>query len=181
MSRRVRGGSLALALPGLLGCILAGCTGSTTANLVQAPVPAHRGPAGDLLQQVRSAGQVGVELDVQPLRDPQVADLRAAATEAEARRDFDAARASVDQALQLAPDDPDLLQWRAELFLERRDFDDAARLAQRSYDTGPKSGGLCRRNLATIRLAAEARGDAARAAEAGQLAAACKIAPPVRM
>ena len=52
---------------------------------VAAPVPGradarrgHHAPAAaaSLVQQVRAAGQLGDELDVQPLRDPQVEDLR---------------------------------------------------------------------------------------------------------
>ena len=164
-----------------IACVLTACTGGTRAGLVQAPAMVRQVPATSFLQQVRAAGQLGVELDVQPLRDPQVQDLRTAATAAEGRGDFAAARVSIDKALLLAPVDPDLLQWRAELSLVHRDFPEAERLAQRSFDIGPKSGGLCRRNWTTIRLAAESRGDEARAAHAREQAAGCRIAPPVRM
>ena len=162
-------------------CMLTACSGGTSADLAQAPAAVRRAPAASLLQQVRAAGRIGVELDVQPLRDPQVQDLRTAATDAEGRGDFDAARVSIDKALLLAPADPDLLQWRAELSLVHRDFSEAERLAQRSFDIGPKSGGLCRRNWTTIQLAAESRGDQAQAGNARIRAAGCRIAPPVRM
>ena len=164
-----------------LGCLLAGCTGGTTAGLAQSPAATRPVPAASLLQQVRAAGRVGVELDVQPLRDPQVQDFRSVATDAEGRGDFDLARESIDKALKLAPADPDLLQWRAELSLVRRDFSEAQQLAQRSFDIGPKSGGLCRRNWTTIQLAAESRGDQSQAGHAREQAAGCRIAPPVRM
>jgi len=162
-------------------CVLTACSGGTSAGLAHAPAAVRAAPAASLLQQVRAAGQLGVELDVQPLRDPQVQDLRTAATAAEGRGDFDAARASIDKALLLAPADPDLLQWRAELSLVRREFSEAQQLAQRSFDIGPKSGGLCRRNWTTIQLAAESRGDQSRADRAREQAAGCRIAPPVRM
>ncbi len=165
----------------VLACLLAACSGGTSAGVAQAPVATRPGPAAGLLEQVRAAGKVGVELDVQPLRDPQVQDLRAAATEAEGRGEFDLARESIDKALLLAPADPDLVQWRAELSLVHRDFSEAEQLAQRSFDLGPKSGGLCRRNWTTIQLAAESRGDQAQAGHAREQAAGCRIAPPVRM
>ena len=171
-------GRLALVV---IACVLTACSGGTSAGLAQSPAVTRTGPAANLLQQVRAAGQVGVELDVQPLRDPQVQDLRNAATQAEGRGDFDAARASIDNALLLAPADPDLLQWRAELSLVQRDFPAAERLAQRSFAIGPQSGGLCRRNWTTIELAAQSRGDQAQAGHARAQAAGCRIAPPVRM
>ena len=160
------------------GALLAGCTSAPRPAALPEPPPV---PGTALLQQVRSAGQLGVELDVQPLRDPQVADLRARATRAEARGDYAAAEADIAQALALTPADPDLLQWRAELALVRRDFAAAGEAARRSFDTGPKVGGLCRRNWTTLQLAAEARGDAAAAVQARTQAASCKVAPPVRM
>ena len=165
----------------VMTCVLTACSGGSSAGLAQAPAAVRAAPAASLLQQMRAAGRIGVELDVQPLRDPQVQDLRTAATDAEGRGDFDAARVSIDKALLLAPADPDLLQWRAELSLVHRDFPEAERLAQRSFDIGPKSGGLCRRNWTTIQLAAESRGDQPRAGRAREQAASCRIAPPVRM
>jgi hypothetical protein len=164
------------------GLTLAGCTGGTRPDPVAA-TPAHPAPrAGTLLlREVRDAGTLGVELDVQPLRDPQVEDLRARARQAEARGDHAAAEGDIVRALALSPDDPGLLQWRAELALVRHDFPTAASAAQRSFDTGPKVGGLCRRNWTTLRIAAQARGDTVAAGEARAQAGACKVAPPVRM
>jgi hypothetical protein len=135
----------------------------------------------DMLAQVRAAGQVGNELDVQPLRDPQVEDLRAQATQAEQKGDYPAADRSLALALRLQPGDPDLLQWQAELALVQRRWTEAETLATRSFDTGPKLGGLCRRNWTTLQFARQARGDGAGAAQAQQRIAACTVAPPVRM
>ena len=164
---------------GIAMALLAGCTAPARPDPPLSPLP--QVPGTVLLKQVRDAGQLGVELDVQPLRDPQVEDLRARARQAEGRGDHAAAEADIVQALALSPDDPGLLQWRAELALVRHDFATASSAAQRSFDTGPKVGGLCRRNWTTIRLAAQARGDTAAAGEARVQAAACKVAPPVRM
>lgn len=176
-------------LPGMLAriaqfgvcCTLAACGGSTSSGVADAR-PATRVVGGaDLLQQVRSAGEVGDELDVQPLRDPRVEDLRAAAAQAEARGDYLGASRLLAQAAQLTPDDPDLLQWQAELALVERDWAVAERLVTQSWNHGPKLGGLCRRNWTTRALGADARGDAAAAAQARQQVAACKVAPPVRL
>ena len=134
----------------------------------------------EMLAQVRASGQMGNELDVQPWRDPQIEDLRAAATAAEARGDNAGADKALQHALQLSPDEPELLQWRAELALLRRDWAQAELLAARSFDKGPKLGGLCRRSWSTVRFAREARGDAVNAAVAQQRIATCAVTPPPR-
>jgi hypothetical protein len=173
---RVRDAGLAILFAGAL----AACTGSTSSGLTDSE-PVTRPGGASLLQQVRAAGQVGDELDVQPLRDPRVADLRTAASQAEAKGDYAGAGRLLGQAALLTPDDPDLLQWQAELALVARDWAQAEQLATRSFDKGPKLGGLCRRNWTTLKLAAEARGDAALLAQAQQRVASCTVAPPIRM
>jgi hypothetical protein len=161
-----------------IALLLSACSsgGGTSA----APSRPRMSSGQDLLQQVRSAGAMGNELDVQPLRDPQVEDLRSAAAVAEARADWGSASLALEKALLLSPDDPDLLQWRAEIALVGHDFARAQQLATRSWERGPKLGGLCRRNWTTLRFAAEARADAVAATHAQQRAAACAVAPPNR-
>ena len=182
LTRAIRPGLPAAALAASAAMLLAACTGGTTSGLAAEPgAVARPGPSASLVQQVRAAGQLGNELDVQPLRDPQVEDLRAAATRAEARGDWREAQDAIAKALLVTPEDPDLLQWQAELALARRDFAVAERTAQLSFDKGPKLGGLCRRNWTTIRIAAEVRGDAARVGEAERQVASCAVPPPVRM
>lgn len=161
--------------------VLSACSGSTSSGLTVSRPATRPGSSSNMLVQVRAAGQIGNELDVQPLRDPQVEDLRSAATQAENRGDFASAKLALSQALLLTPNDPDLLQWQAEMALVTRDWAQAEQLATRSYGTGPKLGGLCRRNWTTIRFAAEARGNAAAGAQAQQRLAACTVAPPTRM
>ena len=137
-------------------------------------------PGPTLLAQVREAGKLGKELDVQPLRDPQVEDLRLAASSAEARSDWAAAAEALAQAAKITPDDPELLQWQAEIALAAQDFARAQQLATQSWQRGAQLGGLCRRNWTTIRFAAESRGDSAAATQAQQHAATCAVAPPNR-
>jgi len=166
--------ALAMAMSGVL------CACGGTAATHDAPASARMGAGPVLLQQVRAAGAMGRELDVQPLRDPQVEDLRASATAAEARGDYAGAQRALGQALQISPKDPDLLQWQAEMALVGHDWVHAQEYARQSWELGPKLGGLCRRNWTTLRLAAEARSDAATAGEAQRQAAACAVAPPAR-
>lgn len=139
-------------------------------------------PARDLVAEVRAQGADAPDsLEVQPLRDPMVEDLLAATSRHERARQFDEADAAIARALALVPNDPALLQHRAEIALARAEYDLAEQLANSSYEKGPKLGGLCRRNWATIRLAREMRGQAAGAATAGTQAQRCTVEPPVRM
>ena len=78
-----------------------------------------------------AAGAEDTELSVQPLRDPQVEDLRTLAARALAAGDTAAAAAALDQALELVPDDPALLQERAEVALLQERYDQAETLARR--------------------------------------------------
>ena len=163
----------------LLACaLLVACSSTGTPTARSGGARMASGQA--LLQQVRSAGQLGNELDVQPLRDPQVEDLRAMATAAEKRSDWPGAQAALARALEVSAQDPELLQWQAEIALVGHDFARAQQLATSSWERGPKLGGLCRRNWTTLRFSAQSRGDAAGASQAQQRAAACAVAPPTR-
>lgn len=170
--------AMKLAWVGVLGVLLAGCGGET----VDAP-PRKKAKADvmALVASVREVGVQGVELEVQPLRDPQVEDLRHRAEAQEAAGEYKAAAATLDQALALVPRDPDLLQWQAELALLRRVWSQAEGLANQSYENGPKLGGLCRRNWLTIHHARRLAGNADGAAVARRQVDACTVAPPVRM
>ncbi len=158
--------------------VLAACGPSSSSNGSNST---RKLTPSEMLAQVRASGQLGRELDVQPLRDPQVEDLRAVATAAETRGDSEAANRAIGQALQVVPNDPDLIQWQAELALSARNWSQAEQLATLSFQKGPKLGGLCRRNWSTIRFAREARGDTAGAAQAQQHVPGCAVTPPVRM
>lgn len=139
-------------------------------------------PQRDLVAEVRALGADSPDaLEVQPLRDPQVEDLIAAATRSENARKFKEADAAIARALAITPDDPALLQHRAEIALARADYALAEQLANTSYERGPKLGGLCRRNWATIRVSREMRGQADGAATAGTQGQRCTVEPPVRM
>jgi hypothetical protein len=127
-----------------------------------APPPAA--PAFDAaaaIAAVRAAGapQAG-ELEVQPLRDPQVDDLRQQAAQLEARQDYRGAAGLVDRALALQPadaQDSEMLQQRAELALLLRDPAGAEGFARKAIALGPATGPLCRRHWETVLQAALVR------------------------
>lgn len=142
--------------------LLSGC--------VSAPPPpdaaaaAARTPA-QMLAAVRQAAQ-GTderELDVQPLRENQVEDLRETAKAAFAQGDAAAAAAALDQALAIVADDPAMLQERAEAALALADFDQAERLSVRATELGSAVGPWCRRHWETVRQVRERRVEVAKA------------------
>lgn len=166
----------------LIGLLLAGCA--------SAPPPAPQAPPFDAVATVagvRAAGEpVATEVEVQPLQDPLVADLRE-----QARRDERAGRladaaSALDRALAERPQDPMLLQERAEIALLERRVDAAFDFARRARDSGPRVGPLCRRSLETlVRIEGlrAASGDAAaseRAAAFAKQRDACTLKPPPR-
>ncbi|MEZ5544347.1 MAG: hypothetical protein R3F10_04010 [Lysobacteraceae bacterium] len=155
--------------------LLAAC--ATNPPVAVEPEP----PARDLLLEVRTAGIGEDALEVKLLRDAVVTDLIHTAEQCEAARDFPGADAALAKALEYVPGDPELTQWRAELALARGQYEAAATLAQHSFEHGPRLGGLCRRNWATLRIARELANDALGAQAAGEQLAQCTVAPPVRM
>ncbi len=110
-----------------------------------------------------AAGDADAELAVQPLRDSTVEDLRQQAAHLEGKRLYRAAATALDQALAIHPEDPALLQDRAEVAVLLREFDEAEALARRAFDLGAKVGPLCRRHWATVKAVREQRVEAASA------------------
>jgi hypothetical protein len=159
--------------------MLAGCDPATTPTK-KTTVKVRPLTPEQIVADVRAAGSMGNDLTVAPLRDPQVEDLRQAVTVAETRKDIASAMQSLDQALKISLFDPDLLQWKAELFLLNKNWTSAETSAQQSYDKGPKLGALCRRNIKTLSYARKLRGDANGAANADRQLSACTVVPPPR-
>jgi tetratricopeptide (TPR) repeat protein len=160
---------------------LAACSGSPSSPSSSRAGALSRSEPASLVAAIRALGESGAELEVQPLRDPQVQDLRDEAERLEAQRKYAQAEERIDRALAVSVDDPDLLQWKAELALHRKDWNGAEQHASRSFEKGPKLGGLCRRNWATLQHARGSRGDAVGAEAARRKIAGCTVAPPVRM
>lgn len=159
--------------------LLSACV--TEPQVVEAPRPALPAPR-EMLAQVRAAGAEHPEsLEVQPLRDPQVGDLRDRAHALELQADYAGAARTIAQAMTISPGDPELLQQAAEFALALQDWSQAAMFSQQSWERGAKAGSLCRRNFATLRFVHMAHGDAPGVQDATARMATCNIEPPVRM
>jgi len=163
-------------LAALVFAILAACSAQ------ESPPPKVKVVKRDLLMEIRSqAASLASSVQVEPLADPEVDDLRKRARSEELQRNYDAASATIRQALALRPDDPTLIQWSAELALVRGEYLEAEQGAQRSYELGPKLGEICVRNWLTIKEARSARSDAQGATSAAAQLPACQVQGPVRM
>lgn len=130
-----------------------------------------------MVAQVRAAaGNDDKELAVQPLRDTEVEDLRQDAAKLEQQKRYQDAAVALDKALAITPDDPAVLQERAEIALLLRDTANAETLARRGFELGAKVGPLCRKHWATVQQARLVAGDAAGAASAKNQMDSCKVA-----
>lgn len=127
--------------------------------------------------EIPGVDEDNAQLQVYPLQNPAVENLMQHATMLRESGDIDGAIKTVDQALELAPRDPQLLQEMAELQLLDGDFKKADRLARQSYALGPKVGPLCERNWNTVALAAPRIGDDQGAWEAARQFPQCSVAP----
>lgn len=151
------------------------------------PTPAVKpaGPAANAvasLHAIRAAGEgVDSAVTVQPLRDAAIDGFLKKAHDAEAHGDFPAAIAATDSALKLAPEAPDILQYRAELDIGTGEWAKADALAIKSFGLGPKVGALCARNWQTVIEARTAMNDAPTVTAARQRLKECRVAPRLRM
>lgn len=159
--------------------LLAACATTPPAKPVaKAPAP----PSRDWVAEIRAeAAKLPSHIEVLPLQEATVEDLRQKARTAELAKRYDEAAATLDVALALAPEDPALWQWRAEIALAERRFADALAHAQRSAALGPKLGDLCVRNWLTVAAARHEAKDAAGEADARRKAGACPVPAPIRM
>jgi predicted Zn-dependent protease len=133
------------------------------------------------LSNIRAAGnQFNSSVEVHPLRDPAVDGLVDQARKLEAQQQTALALEKVGEALKIAPNSPDLLQYQAELFVETNNWNSAMASAQKSYDLGPKVGALCAKNLQTLIEAGNAQSNAALMADAKQKLVGCKVPAPNR-
>ncbi|MGN6654465.1 MAG: tetratricopeptide repeat protein [Rhodanobacter sp.] len=136
--------------PLLLSALLATLAGCSLFRAEPTPAPAVA-PDHDPVAAIRAAGAHDDSvIDVKPLRDPAVDALMAQADRDEQGGNYAAAAAALDQALQISPDAPDLLQDRAEIAIRLKNFARAEKLAHKSWSLGPRLGPLCARNWQTI-------------------------------
>jgi tetratricopeptide (TPR) repeat protein len=135
-----------LAVGSLAGCSLFAPAAKPAPAQPLAPLPTY-----DLVASIRAAGEREKSvISVNALRDPGVTALQESAANAERAGHYAEAAATLDQALKLSPDSPDLLQGRAEIAVRQKDFPLAEKLAHQSWSLGPKFGPLCARNWQTV-------------------------------
>lgn len=159
--------------------------------------PVEQPPAFDAaaaVAAIRAAGSSSAnELVIKPLGSNEVEDLREQSTRLQAQGQYAEAAAVLDQALTISPDDPVLLQERAEAALLLHDLDTAERLARQAAATGTEVGPQCRRHWETVAQVLALRpppepvavGSASPATSAGVVEArrqrdACTVAAPPR-
>jgi len=160
--------------------LLVACAAAPTPKVVAPPALTSATPEAMVAAIRAAATRDEAELSVQPLRDADVEDFRQQAQAAENAHRYPQAAAALDRALALVPDDPALLQERAEAALLMREPAKAETLARHAYAIGAKVGPLCRRHWATIEQTRLLAGDAAGATSARAQAAACKVTGPDR-
>lgn len=159
---------------------LSACT-TTPAPVVETAPPLTTASPQEMVAMIRAAeGDGEGELAVRPLRDSMVEDLREQAERAEQQGDVTAAARALDQALEIAPEDPALLQERAEIALLQQQPAQAASLAERAYALGAQVGPLCRRHWTTLEQVRLLERNAEGAAAARAQIEACKVEGPAR-
>jgi tetratricopeptide (TPR) repeat protein len=145
------------------------------------PVPAHDLSPEQMLDKIRAQSEVGNEVVFNALADEVILDLQANAGVAEAAGNYAQAKKLLDQALQVNPADPQVLQSRAELAIRDQAWVQAEQYAQRSFDSGAKLGSLCRRNWLTIHYARMAQGRSLPPPQLAKNLNECTLVPPARL
>jgi predicted Zn-dependent protease len=150
----------------------------------EAPAPTQavvKPDTSSALGNIRAAGkQFDSSVEVHPLRDPAVDGLVDQARKLEAQQQTAPALDKIGEALKIAPNSPELLQYQAELFVETNNWNGAMASAQKSYDLGPKVGALCAKNLQTLIEVGNAQSNAGMMADAKQKMVSCKVPAPNR-
>jgi hypothetical protein len=167
----------------MIRILLAAALAAVLAACASTPAPAPPAPRveRDWLAEIDAeAAQAASAVDVVPLPDPAVDDLRQRATKAQQERRWDAADADLQAAIALRPDDPALWQARAEVAIGRSAWADAETFAARSHQLGPQVGALCVRNWLSVFAARIEVGDAVGAANARAAVQRCVVDAPAR-
>ncbi|WP_395769455.1 tetratricopeptide repeat protein [Arenimonas sp.] len=164
------------ALPIVLVLALVACSRPETT-----PVPAHDLSPEQMLDKIRAQSEVGNEVVFNALADEVILDLQANAGAAEAVGNYAQAKTLLDQALQVNPADPQVLQSRAELAIRDRAWVQAEQYARRSFDSGAKLGSLCRRNWLTMHYARMAQGRSLPPPQLAKNLNECTLVPPERL
>jgi tetratricopeptide (TPR) repeat protein len=157
--------------------LLAGCSHPPV------PTPAsERASPTAMVEAIRAASVSDKSVvQVAPLRDPAVDGFLDGARADESTGKYQGALDKLDAALKLSPDAPDILQSRAEVEILLRNFAAADTDARKSFELGPRVGGLCASNWQTVLEIAESKNDEAGVAFARNGREQCHKAGPVRL
>jgi Flp pilus assembly protein TadD len=167
-----------LALTGALLLPLAACV----TEPAPAPAPAPQLTPTQALNAVLAVARADDrEVSIQPVRDPEVEDLRETSVAAQRRADWKGSAAALDQALLLSPEDPAVLQERAEVALALAEWERAETLSRKALELGSRTGPLCRRHWSTIEQSQLARRENQNAVSAHAQIASCTVAGFNRM
>ena len=159
-----------------LGILLSACSSRENVSVNKSVLTPE-----EMLAKIHAENNVSGEVSFQAMPDEAVLDLREKASQAQQRGELDSAVQLLNQALAVNDKDPEAMQMLAELAILQESFDHAERMARRSYEFGPKLGGLCRRNWLTVHYAKMARGLSMPESQLAKSLAECTIVPPARM
>ncbi len=138
------------------------------------PEPVVVVPKRDLVAEIRmEAAKAGDVLVIEPVQNPAVTVLLHRIQEADAAGAHAQAQALTLEAEQIEPNNPVVIQFKAEVQLHTSGFAMAEVLAQKSFDASAQTGPLCVRNWLTIAEARLARENAEGAALARARAKEC--------
>ena len=159
--------------------LLASCASapSSAPEAIDAPTAEQKRELLEELDELTAAASDDSILEVAPLRDSNAHDWLAEARKAFSEKRPSDSRRAIDEGLALSPDDPELLQLRAELDLLAGEWKTASLGAYRAWQHSAKVGPLCRRQWATIALARRERGSTDASQRALDQMARCRVEP----
>ena len=144
------------------------------------PVPPPP-PKPDRVAAVRSGAEASaISVELEPLQHPAVEYLREESGKLEGASKFTEAESKIDNALAIEPQNPHLLQLKAEALLRAEKYLEAEKFAMKSFDTGARIGRWCTRNWLLIAESRDALGDLKTADSARQRAKGCPVGPLIR-
>ncbi|MCB1564347.1 MAG: hypothetical protein KDI78_01645 [Xanthomonadales bacterium] len=163
----------------LSATMLASCASapSSAPEAVDPPTVEQKRELLDELDELTAAAKDDSILDVAPLRDNNAHDWLSEARAAFAEKRYADSRRAIKEGLALSPEDPELLQLRAELDLLAGEWKTASLGAYRAWQHSAKVGPLCRRQWATIALARRERGSIEASQRALDQMARCRVEP----
>ena len=164
-------------------CLLAACATSSTDEATQpsGPVSLTGYSPEQMVVAIRAdAGSKDRELLIAPIRDTRVEDLRTQAQQLEKQKKYNEASTALDEALTINPEDPALLQERAEAAILQKDYKKAEFLARDAFAKGSNVGPLCRRHWSTIRYMRMVAADKTGADSAKLQIEGCNVSGPNR-